>query len=331
MLFRSLYAKAIRTAHPNALQVSDRFHLLKGLTDAARQFVSSMVEQRIAIPSDTVPSSYWRKQSCSEPDLPQKLHNDTTKKRMASVEKVRTLALQGLNQKQICELSGQCSRTVKNYLKPDYNPEIGTYGVNHPSKLKPYCDTIDEMLGKRQAFHVIEAAIRKMGYCGSASTLRMYASRKRRHNLAIMEKHDSNTEVIERKNLLKMLYNPFEKMKGITPTQLDKEVALHPRLLSIYSLIRDFKALIAAKYVDDLPQWLESAKSLDSPDISSFVNGIKRDLDAVCNAIIYDYNNGLAEGIINKIKRIKHTMYGHAAFSTLRTKTLLYERCSSSN
>jgi Transposase and inactivated derivatives len=90
-----LYAKAIRTAHPNALQVSDRFHLLKGLTDAARQFVSSTVEQRIAIPSDTVPSNYWQKQSCSEPDLPQKLHNDTTKKRMGDMEKVRHLALRG--------------------------------------------------------------------------------------------------------------------------------------------------------------------------------------------------------------------------------------------
>ena len=33
-----MYAKAIRTAHPDALQVSDRFHIFKGLAEAARQF-----------------------------------------------------------------------------------------------------------------------------------------------------------------------------------------------------------------------------------------------------------------------------------------------------
>ena len=55
------------------------------------------------------------------------------------------------------------------------------------------------------------------------------------------------------------------------------------------------------------------------------MGGITRDIDAVKNAIIFDYSNGLAEGSINKIKRIKHTMYGKASFSTLRTKTLMYE------
>ena len=48
-----LYAKAIRTAHPEAMQVSDRFHIFKGLTDAARQFILRLVPQRIAIVSNT--------------------------------------------------------------------------------------------------------------------------------------------------------------------------------------------------------------------------------------------------------------------------------------
>ena len=57
-----MYAKAIRTAHPAALQVSDRFHIFKGLAEAARQFILSFIPQRIAVPSDTPASSYWRKQ-----------------------------------------------------------------------------------------------------------------------------------------------------------------------------------------------------------------------------------------------------------------------------
>jgi transposase len=326
-----LYAAAIRTAHPNAMQISDRFHILKGLTDAARQLVLGIIGQRIAVPSDTAPSSYWLKQPRCDTDLPERLHNATTEKRTASIQEVRDLAAKGLNQKHIRELTGHCSTTVKKYINPDFEPEFKEYGVNYPSKLKPYCDTIDTMLNVHKTFREIEAAIREMGYCGSASTIRMYASRKRRHNQAAMAEFRENTEIIERKYLLKLLYNPIEKVKGITQEQLDKVITLHPQLLAVYDLIRDFKAIIAARHVDDIEQWLDSAKSLDSPDINSFVNGITRDIDAVRNAIIFDYSNGLAEGSVNKIKRIKHTMYGKASFSTLRTKTLMYEFWKSVN
>jgi len=321
----TLYANAIRTAHPNAMQVSDRFHILKGLTDAARQFVVSIVRQRIAVPSDAAPSSYWQRQPRTETDLPERLHNATTEKRAAGIQEVRDLAGKGLNQKQICELTGYCPITVKKYLNPDFDPEYKEYGVNHPSKLKSYCDTIDAMLGEHKTFRVIEAKIREMGYRGSASTIRMYATRKRRHNQAAMAEYRQNTEIIERKYLLKLLYNPIEKIKGITQEQLNKVIALHPQLLAVYGLISDFKALFAAHHVDDLLQWMESAKTLDSSDINSFVNGLFRDIQAVRNAVIYDYNNGLAEGSVNKIKRIKHTMYGRTNFSTLRTKVLMYE------
>ena len=140
-----------------------------------------------------------------------------------------------------------------------------------------------------------------------------------------MADYRQNTEIIERKYLLKLLYNPIDKITGISQEQLDKVIELHPQLLAVYDLINSFKAIVASQRVDDLEGWFESANSLGSPDIDSFVNGTIRDIDAVRNSIIYSYSNGLAEGSINKIKRIKHTMYGRASFSTLRTKTLMYE------
>lgn len=325
------YASAIKKAHPQALQVSDRFHILKGLTDAARQFVLGIVGSRIAIGSDTAPSSYWLKPLRNDTDLPQRLHNATTQKRTSNVQRVRDLFTQGLSLSQICEVTGHSSITVKKYINPAFDPEYKEYGVDQPSKLKPYCDTIDTMLGMHKTFREIETAIREMGYHGAVSTIRMYATRKRRHNQAAMAKYRMNTEIIERKYILKLLYLPIEKVAGISQEKLDKVIELYPQLLAIYDLIRDFKIIISTRRADDLEQWLESAKSFNSPDINSFVNGITRDIDAVKNAIIFDYNNGIAEGHINKIKRIKHTMYGRASFSTLRIKTLLYERWRSFN
>jgi len=45
-------------------------------------------------------------------------------------------------------------------------------------------------------------------------------------------------------------------------------------------------------------------------------------MEAVRNAIKYEYSNGLAEGCINKLKVIKRIMYGRCSFETLKTKIL---------
>ena len=49
------------------------------------------------------------------------------------------------------------------------------------------------------------------------------------------------------------------------------------------------------------------------------------DIDAVKNAIKYKYNNGLAEGSVNKIKVIKRIMYGRNSFELLKAKVLFGE------
>jgi transposase len=134
----TLYAKAIRTAHPDAMQVSDRFHIMKGLSDAARQFILSHVGQRVAIPSDTAASSYWQKQLRSQADLPERLHNATTEKRASAIREVRDLAAKGLNLTQIGEVTGHCYQTIKNltikleqkadkgWLLTRHEPNVGT-------------------------------------------------------------------------------------------------------------------------------------------------------------------------------------------------------------
>jgi transposase len=321
----TLYASAINAAHPKALQISDRFHLCKGLTDALRQFVSSLANQRIAVPTGVTASAYWQKQSRKETDLPERLHNATAEKRAAVVAEVRELRAQGFNITQIRERTGHSYAAVKKYLNPDFDPELTEYGVNYPSKLKPYCNTIDSMLNIGKTFREISEKIRADGFRGSDSTIRMYATRKRRHNQAAMAESRENSEIIERKYLIKLLYNPIEKVTGIIKEQLDKVLVKYPQLTAVYDLIATFKAMLAAHHAEDLEGWLESAKSLGSSDVDSFVNGVTRDIDAVRNAISSEYSNGLAEGSVNKIKRIKHTMYGKASFDTLRKKVLMYE------
>ena len=56
------------------------------------------------------------------------------------------------------------------------------------------------------------------------------------------------------------------------------------------------------------------------------MNGIRQDIVAVKNGIAMQYNNGLAEGSVNKLKVIKRIMYGRNSFELLKAKVLLHEQ-----
>ena len=60
-------------------------------------------------------------------------------------------------------------------------------------------------------------------------------------------------------------------------------------------------------------------------DINYYVSGLKNDISAVKNAIILQFNNGLAEGSVNKLKVIKRIMYGRCSFKLLKFKLLRLE------
>ncbi|GEN89537.1 hypothetical protein OSO01_42760 [Oceanobacillus sojae] len=54
----------------------------------------------------------------------------------------------------------------------------------------------------------------------------------------------------------------------------------------------------------------------DFMHIQSFINGLKQDLQTVKLSIREDWNNGITEGHVNRLKMIKRIMYGRASFST---------------
>jgi ADP-heptose:LPS heptosyltransferase len=72
--------------------------------------------------------------------------------------------------------------------------------------------------------------------------------------------------------------------------------------------------MLKSKNVEKLEERIEKANNLKIRKKDKFVNGLKRDMQAVRNVIIYEYNNGLAEGSVNKVKVIKRIMCGRNKF-----------------
>lgn len=132
---------------------------------------------------------------------------------MEMVRQVRKLNGQGLKVSEIARQSGLDRATVKKYIQEDYDPESAWYGRKQPSKLKPYEGRIKELLRQKCKFREIEDEIRREGYTGKSSTIRMYATRERRL-IRQAAGISPDTDVLERKWLVKLLYKPMEELQG---------------------------------------------------------------------------------------------------------------------
>ena len=115
----------------------------------------------------------------------------------------------------------------------------------------------------------------------------------------------------------------IEKVKEMTKELYDRVISMFPNAEIIYETVKKFKEIMFSKKEELLDNWIEQTKKLNIQEFHSFINGLERDIDAVKNGIKYDYNNGLAEGSVNKIKVIKRIMYGRCSFNLLKQKVLL--------
>jgi transposase len=71
-----------------------------------------------------------------------------------------------------------------------------------------------------------------------------------------------------------------------------------------------------------LVDWIEKYKNEPLTHLRTFATGLLRDLDAIKNAIVYPYTNGLAEGLNNKLKALKRGMYGRASNRLIEIKMI---------
>ena len=72
-----------------------------------------------------------------------------------------------------------------------------------------------------------------------------------------------------------------------------------------------------------LTGWINEYKNTTITKLETFIKGIILDEKAVKNAIDYTQSNGIVEGLVNKLKTIKRTMYGRAGLELLKRKMVL--------
>ena len=247
-----IYRSAITQANKNIIQISDRFHLLKGLTDAAKKFIIGYFKANIGLPVsnshyDGKKTAFYWKKDTGRIDAPAKKHIAAAERKIKLVQEARKLQKEGYAPRVIAGQIGVSVITAKKYLQPDFIPVSSGYNATHKcNRLTPYAEVIKQMLSKGNTFKEIENLIRHKGYEGSASAIRMFSTRVRR---VFKTTGVLNAEKVERKWLVSLLYKPIDKVNELSQEQLNKVISEKPILGQLYYIVKAFKEALFSKKV----------------------------------------------------------------------------------
>lgn len=300
----STYKLAIAEALPNAKQIADRFHIEQNYTDNMIDYMKRTIDEKIVLNkidnNEKVLSSYEKNKEI------------TALKKWNLIQKVKELKSKNMSNISIGKELGICDETVAKYLKIDKPPVQDSH-----SKLDTYIYDIKQAICDKKTKKEIYEYIKSKGYTGKQDLLY--------HRLkSIRSEVKQDLVTIKRSQLKKVLF--VENINDIKKDSVRNGIILYlhqnEEFNNLVDLLKEFKIILFSKEPSKLDQWLEKSKKMNVEELTKFCNTIENDLNAVKNAIIYDYSNGLTEGFNNKTKVIKREMYGRCSFSLLRIKIL---------
>lgn len=124
----------------------------------------------------------------------------------------------------------------------------------------------------------------------------MYATRERKLLKEAKGDYPGPIEKIERVWLIKLLYKPIDEVKKLSKEQLDRVIESYSLIGTVHDIVKSFKNTLFCKNPDELEKWIKDAEKLEIEQISSFTNGIRRDINAVKKAMELDYKMALPKG-----------------------------------
>jgi transposase len=88
------------------------------------------------------------------------------------------------------------------------------------------------------------------------------------------------------------------------------------------SLAMRFRGILRNRAIEKLDLWLDDAQHSGIYAIHRFARTLRRDVEAIKNAVTELWSNGQTEGQINRLKTLKRAMYARAGTELLRARML---------
>jgi len=315
------YAEGARRGAPQAVQVADRFHLLRNLRDVVLRIFKRYTKRTAQVPvSGQTPLALSRLR------LDREASRERTRMEMEErYEAIRQLASQGMKRAAIARALGLHCHTVQKYLAGDAAPER-RHATRKTSALTPYQGYVLErwQSGCRNAKQLWRE-IAAQGYPGAYENVVRLTGYLRKRVEAGQSLPRAPTGLTPVGATGIALMRP-EKRSVDEQRVLAQLTDLHADLGATLALFASFAALLrehnAGATPAQLNEWMAKAATSGLPEMAAFATKLRQDREAVFAALTLPYSQGQTEGQVNKLKLGKRAMYGRAKFDLLRQRVL---------
>jgi transposase len=314
----------VRLGAPTAIQVADRFHLLRNVVDALDQ----LQRQRRAAGSVAFGHGV-RAPPVVTPD-PQPPPDPTPEskpgERLRSFragpdqwDRARALRAQGWSIRAIGREISLTPKTVRRLLDRPTPPSQEYVRHRHvPRLVEPFLPYVlqrwaDGCRNGRQLTREIE----QLGYLGKGSAVRWMIARWRPPKTRGQPKRRLLT-----RHVPWLLLRAPDLLKEEERADLERVLAADGLLEAGYNLVQRFRAALHDLDVAAFEQWLIDAAAGDLKPFARLAAGMTDDLVAIKNAFRYPWSTGPVEGHITRVKLIKRAGYGRAKLPLLRARVL---------
>jgi transposase len=322
------YADGIRQGAPNAVQVCDRWHLLRNLGDAVQAVVGRHyadirrvcrhIAEETAALAGTRPTA--APQLVIKPTAAERRSQASYARRQTRYEEAARLKAMEMPLKRIAAAIGVERKTVRRWLRAGGIPlwrqprRIGLLGR--------YVDYLNRRWneGCRNAAQLWRELV-ALGFTGCPGTVRHWAGQRRKaeppsHSVPAAPTEANQPPTPRQVARLLMSDDVLPVAEQGLVSRLLTQV---PSLADCIAAAKRLNQMLRRKSKESLDQVLNSAAGTV---LKEFVVGLRRDLSAVQAALDLPWTTSPAEGQISRLKMLKRTMYGRAGFNLLRARVL---------
>jgi len=343
------YAEAARLGAPQAVQIADRFHLLRNVTEAVERYLArhhAALRQAVvpapaaeptaivAAPPEEVsvaaplptPGETARKPLSPEARLSQ----ERRARRVARYEEVMVLHAGGASCRAIARQTGLAKRTVLRFVHADGFPERAARAPRSRI-LAPFHDYLRTRwdAGCHNAQQLWQE-IRGQGYPGGRTVVAAYLRTWRVRPTApcrpaVTPKADPvapGSVSCAPRQVCWLLLRPLEQLTDQERAYLTRLYQRCPEVAVVQALAKEFATVLRERDVAGWYTWLRGVELSGFIDFQGVARSMWRDRQAIEAAITLPWSNGVVEGKVNKLKVTKRVMFGRANFDLLRQRVL---------
>jgi transposase len=326
------YADGIRQGAPGAVQVADRWHLLRNLGEAvqalgdrhspAARRAGQHVRAHLKAAQDSAAIPVDHSEPPSRPTAAQQASAASLARRQSQYEEAARLHGIGATISRIAAEIGVDRKTVRSWLR------LG----RAPLWQQPSCDSILDpfkpFLGRRWSEGCRNAAqlrreLMTLGFRGGPSLVRDWAAG---HRGAYPLKEDALSgplppvwPIPSGYRLARLLMTSRSRLDAEERVFITQMLDAEPALDVAVTWAKRLNKLLQRRAVDNLDEVLAAAAGTL---FGKFATSLRRDFDAINAALMLPWTTSPVEGQISRIKMLKRTMYGRAGFELLRARVL---------